>query len=81
LWNLHPLQHQPADPACQEKQRIVLMRVLVMFPSDFDDSRRLDRLFVCQECKSAFLFPSDAKEHFARTGHKGLTVLPIDSDD
>jgi hypothetical protein len=52
-----------------------------MFPSDFGKSGRLDRLYICRECKVAYLFKSDIEEHFAVSGHKELAVLPLDQLD
>jgi hypothetical protein len=43
-------------------------------------SEKLDRLYVCKECKKSFLFRSDIIEHEQMTGHnKGFAEVPIDA--
>jgi|GEM_PF-5032739 len=49
-----------------------------MFPSDFGDSGKLDRLYICQKCKRPFLFRSDVQEHVISSGHKDWIEVPLD---
>jgi hypothetical protein len=42
-------------------------------------SERLDKLYVCNECKAPFLFQSDVVEHKETTGHnKGFREIDFD---
>jgi hypothetical protein len=43
-------------------------------------NERLDKLYVCNECKACYLFSSDIAEHEEKTGHdKGFAEVPIDA--
>lgn len=43
-------------------------------------SEILDKLYVCKECKTHYLFRSDVAEHQQMTGHNiGFTEILVDS--
>jgi hypothetical protein len=39
---------------------------------------KLDRMFVCQSCKTVFLFASDVADHEATFGHSEMDIMPFD---
>lgn len=42
-----------------------------------DVIQKIDRLYVCQECKANFLFLSDVEDHKQMTKHVAFYELPI----
>jgi hypothetical protein len=41
---------------------------------------KLDKLYICQQCKSTFLFHSDAEEHEQSSGHGQFETIPLEVD-
>jgi hypothetical protein len=39
---------------------------------------KLDKVYVCNNCRVVFLFQSDVEDHNVTTGHKQMSVLPLD---
>ncbi|MEM3095270.1 MAG: hypothetical protein QXX64_06500 [Nitrososphaera sp.] len=38
---------------------------------------RLDRIYVCSQCRSVFLFKSDVEDHREMSGHVEMKVRPF----
>ena len=41
------------------------------------EMEKLDRLYLCTECKSVFLFKSDVEDHKEMSGHDDVKVRPF----
>ena len=42
--------------------------------------KRIDRVYVCKQCNSSFLFQSDVDEHHDLTGHSDILEFPFGAD-
>ncbi|HXV46827.1 MAG TPA: hypothetical protein VD736_09155 [Nitrososphaera sp.] len=44
-------------------------------------SGRLNKIHVCRQCNTTFLFDSEVTEHQAATGHTGIFEAALGSDE
>jgi hypothetical protein len=41
------------------------------------EMEKLDRLYLCSQCKSVFLFKSDVEDHKEMSGHDDVKTRPL----
>jgi hypothetical protein len=39
---------------------------------------KIDRIYLCAECRMVFLFKSDVDDHLDMKGHAGLRTMPFE---
>ena len=44
-----------------------------------DDLRKMDEVYVCNQCARAFLFKDDIEEHKKETGHVEIFYASLDN--
>jgi hypothetical protein len=41
---------------------------------------KIDKIYICQQCKSAFLFHSDTEDHERLWDHDWFVTIPLEAD-
>jgi hypothetical protein len=41
---------------------------------------KIDKIYICQHCKSTFLFNSDTEDHERLWGHTQFATMPLEID-